>query len=105
MIRFHMSDILPLLPIEQPNGNRSSYYVPCPCCDGDRKLNGHLNISLAKDVFRCPRCGFSGGVLDLYSHYANVSRDEARKAIAERLVYMRLTAVVVRYRPTEKSLS
>ena len=85
MIKFHMSDILPLLPIQQPNGNRSSYYVPCPCCDGDKKYNGHLNINLVKDVFRCPRCGFYGGVLDLYSHYANVSRDEARKSIIERL--------------------
>jgi hypothetical protein len=85
MIKFHMTDILPLLPIEQPNGHRSSYYVPCPCCDGDKKRNGHLNISLAKDVFRCPRCGFAGGVLDLYSFYARVSRDEARNAIAKQL--------------------
>jgi len=85
MTKFHMSDILPLLPIEQPNGNRSSYYVPCPCCDGNRTRNGHLNINLMKDVFRCARCGFSGGMLDLYSHYANVSRDEAWKAIAGRL--------------------
>lgn len=36
-------------------------------------------------MFRCPRCGFSGGVLKLYSYYANVSLDEARKAIAEKL--------------------
>jgi hypothetical protein len=80
-----MSDIIPLLPIQQPSGNRSSYYIPCPCCDGDKKHNGHLNINLAKDVFRCPRCNFSGGVLDLYSFYGNVSRDEASKAIAAKL--------------------
>lgn len=85
MIRFHMADILPLLPIQQPQGNRSSYYIPCPCCDGNRTRNGHLNINLPKDVFRCPRCGFAGGVLDLYAYYANVSRDEARAAIIERL--------------------
>jgi len=80
-----MADILPLLPIEQPRGNRSSYYVPCPCCDENRTRNGHLNISLAKDVFRCPRCSFSGGVLDLYAHYAKVNRDEARNSIAAKL--------------------
>ncbi|MCL2816154.1 MAG: hypothetical protein FWD23_16290 [Oscillospiraceae bacterium] len=85
MIKFHMSDILPLLPIAQPNNNRSSYYIPCPCCDGDKKYDGHLNINLAKDVFRCPRCNFSGGVLDLYSFYSGISRDEAGKAITARL--------------------
>jgi len=85
MIKFHMSDILPLLPIEQPGGNRSSYYIPCPCCDGDKKYNGHLNINLAKNVFRCPRCNFSGGVLDLYSFYFNIGRDEAIKAITAKL--------------------
>ena len=85
MIKFHMSDILPLLPIQQPSGSRSSYYVPCPCCDGEKKTNGHMNINLVKDVFRCPRCNFSGGVFDLYSYYANVSRDEAKDAIAVKL--------------------
>jgi len=84
-LRFHMSDILPLLPIKQPADGKRSYYVTCPCCDGDNKQNGHLNINLVKDMFRCPRCGFSGGVLKLYSYYANVSLDEARKAIAEKL--------------------
>ena len=85
MIKFHMADILPLLPIEQPRGKKSSYYVPCPCCDGNRTRNGHLNISLEKDVFRCPRCDFSGGVLDLYSYYANVDRNEARNSIIAKL--------------------
>jgi hypothetical protein len=80
-----MSDILPLLPIKQPDMTRSSYYVPCPCCDENRTRNGHLNINLQKNVFRCPRCGFSGGVLDLYSHYANIDRDEARSSIEARL--------------------
>ena len=85
MIRFRMTDILPLLPIQQPQSNRSSYYVPCPCCDGNRTRNGHLNINLSKDVFRCPRCSFAGGVLDLYAYYANVGRDEARASIMEKL--------------------
>jgi len=85
MIKIQMEDVLPLLLIEQPKGKRSSYYVPCPCCDGNRTRNGHLNISLAKNVFRCPRCDFKGGVFDLYAFYANVSRDEARQSIIDRL--------------------
>ena len=80
-----MSDILPLLPIQQPNGNRTSYNVPCPCCDRDKKYDSHLNINLVKNVYRCPRCNFSGGVLDLYAYYANISRDEAKAAIMVKL--------------------
>ncbi len=85
MIRFHMVDVIPLLPIEQPQSRKSSYNILCPHCDAGRTRNGHLNINLTKDVFRCPRCGFSGGVLDLYGFYANVSREEAIKAIREKL--------------------
>lgn len=85
MTKFRMVDIIPLLPIPNPQGGRSSYYVPCPCCDDKSARNGHLNINLVKNVFRCPRCGFSGGVLGLYAHYANMSTGEARDAIASRL--------------------
>lgn len=38
-----------------------------------------------KDVFRCPRCGFSGGVFDLYAHYAGIPREEVREALIARL--------------------
>lgn len=84
-IKYHMVDILPLLPVDQPSGNKSSYNIPCPCCDNDNKRNKHLNINLVKNVFRCPRCGFSGGVLDFYSYFANLNRDEALRAISDKL--------------------
>ena len=45
----------------------------------------HLNINLKKDVFRCPRCGFCGGVFDLYSHYTGIPRNEVRDALIARL--------------------
>lgn len=77
-------DVISLLGIPMPPSGRSSYYVPCPCCD-DKPRNKHLNINLKKEVFRCPRCGVSGGIFDLYALYTGVPRDKVRKAIAERI--------------------
>ena len=80
----HMADIIPLIGIPYPPGGRSSYYIPCPKCDdGPRKK--HLNINLVKDVFRCPRCGFHGGVFDLYASYTGTDRSHVRKELLERL--------------------
>lgn len=82
---FYMTDVIPLLNIPQPPMGKSSYYIPCPCCDDGRRKkgrNGHLNINLIKNVFRCPRCNFSGGVLDLYSYFANVPRENAWKILS-----------------------
>ena len=81
---FHMRDILPLIGISSPSDGRRSFYTACPCCD-ETSRNRHLNINLAKDVFRCPRCGVSGGLFDLYSLYTGIPRDKARRAIAERI--------------------
>lgn len=81
---FHMRDILPLIGISYPSDGRRSFYTACPCCD-ETARNRHLNINLAKDVFRCPRCGVSGGLFDLYSLYTGIPRDKARRAIAERI--------------------
>ena len=64
---FHMSDIIPLLGLPYPPYGRSAYNISCPCCD-DNPRKKHLNINLKKDVFRCPRCGFCGGVFDLYKN-------------------------------------
>ena len=80
---FTMADVVSLLGLPQPPPGRSSYNINCPNCD-DRKR--HLNINLAKGVFRCPRCEFSGGVLDLYGYYTGTQdRQEIYKAIIERL--------------------
>ena len=80
----HMADIIPLIGIPYPPGGSSSYYIPCPkCVDGPRKK--HLNINLVKDVFRCPRCGFHGGVFDLYASYTGTDRSHVRKELLERL--------------------
>lgn len=80
---FHMIDIIPLIGLPYPNG-RMSYNVACPVCD-NKPNRKHLNINLKKDVFRCPRCGFSGGVFDLYSFYSGIPRNKVKDAITSRL--------------------
>ena len=81
---FHMADIIPLIGLPPPPCGRSSYNIPCPCCD-DEPGKRHLNINLKKDVFRCPRCGFAGGVFDLYAQYSGISRERVREALVARL--------------------
>ena len=69
MVRIRMTDIIPLIGIPEPKQGSIKYDIPCPCCD-DKPKGKHLNINLELDVFRCPRCGFSGGVFDLYAFYS-----------------------------------
>ena len=84
MEKIHMWDIISLLGIPYPSSGQSSYYVQCPCCDENPRKR-HLNINLKKEVFRCPRCGASGGIFDLYALYTGIPRDEVRKAILARM--------------------
>lgn len=76
----HMTDVLPLIGIHYPLDGRSSFYVACPCCDV-KPNSKHLNINLKRDVFRCPRCGVSGGVFDLYALYTGVPRNKVRNEL------------------------
>lgn len=84
MVEIHITDIIPLIGIPDPPNGRSVYNISCPCCD-DNPRKKHLNINLNKDVFCCPRCHFSGGVFDLYSHYSGVDRKHAREVLMEKL--------------------
>ena len=84
MDKIRMWDVISLLGIAYPPSGRSSYYVQCPCCD-ETSNKKHLNINLKKEVFRCPRCGISGGIFDLYSMYTGVPREEVRRAIIKQL--------------------
>jgi len=83
METLHMQDVICLLGLPAPPAGKSSYYIPCPCCD-DKPKSRHLNINLQKNVFRCPRCGFSGGVLDLYAFYAKIPREKALEELLDR---------------------
>lgn len=84
MDRIRMTDVISVLGLPQPGWSQSSYYVQCPCCD-DNPSKKHLNINFKKDVFRCPKCGVSGGIFDLYSLFSGVPRDKVYKALSERL--------------------
>jgi len=86
MEKIKMSDILPLLPIDRPPKGKSAYYIPCPHCDRrGRKQDKHLNINLIKDVFRCPMCGWNGGIFDLYAFYIGIPRDKVRTELIRKL--------------------
>ena len=79
-----MTDIIPLIGLPDTPSGQNAYNVACPCCDeGDIKK--HLNINLEKNVFRCPRCGFSGGIFDLYAFYAGIDRRNARQTLLARM--------------------
>lgn len=84
MEKFHIWDVVSLLNLPSAPPGRSSYYIPCPCCDS-KPRDRHLNINLRKEVFRCPKCGVSGGIFDLYALYTGIPRDDVRKAVTERL--------------------
>ncbi len=81
---FHMQDVISLLGLERPPSGKSSYYIHCPCCD-EKPRQKHLNINLKKQVFRCPRCGISGGIFDLYSLFTGVPREEVKDALVAKL--------------------
>ena len=74
-----MTDVLTLLNMGYEAG-KADFYIPCPCCEHKPK-GKHLNINLAKDVFRCPRCGFQGGMADFYAYYMGCSVEEAWERI------------------------
>jgi hypothetical protein len=44
-----------------------------------------LNINLKKDAFRCPKCGVSGGMFDMYALYTGIARDKVYKALIDKL--------------------
>lgn len=84
MLEIHIADIIPLIGIPGPTNGKSAYNISCPCCDENPRKK-HLNINLQKDVFRCPRCGFSGGVFDLYAYYTGTMREAVRQELIEKL--------------------
>lgn len=80
--QFDISEVVYLLHLRVRRKHAQSYDIDCPFC-GENK--GKLNVNLAKNVFRCNRCGESGGMLDLYAKLYGVTTKEANQQILEAL--------------------
>lgn len=79
-MKINMADIIWRLGLPAPERNSDSYYVRCPVCDeGKRK---HLNINFQKNVFRCAKCGESGGVYDLYALFTGLSKEKTHEVLS-----------------------
>ena len=53
METLHMQDVIRLVGLPAPPAGKSSYYIPCPCCD-DKPKSRHLNINLQKKCVSLP---------------------------------------------------
>lgn len=79
---FNITDVARILNLRIRRKMSNSWYADCPFC-GERK--GKLNINTQKQVFRCNRCGASGGMLRLYGDLYNVTHKEAFDEICSAL--------------------
>lgn len=79
---FTIRDIAGLMNLHIRHKNTVSLDVDCPFC-GDRK--GKLNLNLKKNVFKCNRCGESGGMLALYGKVYGVDNQTACQKIKDAL--------------------
>ena len=78
---FTITDVADLLGLTavKPFGRDNQNYI-CPYCGRPK-----LNIVKKRDVFRCPACNESGGMLYLYSSVMGMNKEDALADITERL--------------------
>ena len=79
---FTIVDVAYLLNLHVRHKNTASLDVDCPFC-GEKK--GKLNLNTKKNVFKCNRCGESGGMLSLYGKIFGVDNQTACKEIKDAL--------------------
>lgn len=77
---FSIVDVAYLLNLHIRHKNAASLDVDCPFC-GEKK--GKLNLNTKKNVFKCNRCGESGGMLSLYGKIYGVDNQTACKEIKD----------------------
>lgn len=67
-----MTDVVSTLNLSlyRDRGNVADYY--CPFCEANGKHHHSLNINFEKETFNCYKCGYGGGLLQLYSAYQQV---------------------------------
>lgn len=74
----------------------------CPFCD-DTKY--HLNLNLEDNVWRCNRCGESGGMVFMYAKAYGLDAKQAYKAILEGLRIDQKTAPVKKVERKKEAIS
>lgn len=79
---FTIREVAYLLNLRIRHKNAVSLDADCPFC-GEQK--GKLNINLKKNVFKCNRCGESGGMLALYGRVYGIDNQTACKEIKDAL--------------------
>lgn len=79
---FTIREVAGILNLHVRHKNAASLDVDCPFC-GEHK--GKMNLNLTKNVFKCNRCGESGGMLSLYGKIYGVDNGTACKEIKEAL--------------------
>lgn len=79
---FTIREVAYLLNFRIRHKNAVSLDADCPFC-GEQK--GKLNINLKKNVFKCNRCGESGGMLALYGKVYGIDNQTACKEIKDAL--------------------
>ena len=79
---FTIRDVAYLLNLRIRHKNAASLDADCPFC-GETK--GKLNINLKKNVFKCNRCGESGGMLALYGKVYGIDNQTACNEIKDAL--------------------
>lgn len=79
---FTIREVADLLGVHIRHKNAVSLDADCPFC-GDRK--GKLNLNLKKNVFKCNRCGESGGMLALYGKIYGLDNQTACREIKDAL--------------------
>ena len=79
---FTIREVAYLLNLRIRHKNAVSLDADCPFC-GETK--GKLNLNLKKNVFKCNRCGESGGMLSLYGKIYGVDNQTACREIKDAL--------------------
>ena len=79
---FNMADVAGLVGLQIKRRGSISWEAYCPFCQDEK---GKMNLNLKKNVFRCNRCGESGGMLDLYGKLYHVDHGTACSEIKELL--------------------
>ena len=87
---FTIQDVLNNLGLPVKAEKRGVLILDCPFClgkNGQPDHHGHMEIDLARDRYRCHRCGRMGGKLDLYmAGHPNVL--DAKQAYREMMEYL-----------------